>query len=231
MNKRLLSMFNLAELEQFARRKIWWNQVHPIMKILITLLYIVVVTSLGKYQLSQLLLFGIYPIIIITIADIPFGVVGNKLIIPAIVSMGLGVFNPFLDREMVIKVGEIAISGGIISFVTLFIKAMWTLSATLLLVATTPIEEIGRSLIRLKVPVRLVMLLLLMYRCITILLGEVHRTMEAYSLRSRRGHGIHIHTWGSLVGQIMIRSYHRSNEIYNAMVLRGYDTSGGSIEI
>jgi cobalt/nickel transport system permease protein len=220
------SMFNLNELEQYARRRIPINQYNPSLKIIVTLVYIILLTSVNKYHLSRTLLFGIYPILLISISNIPAKALFGKLFIPAVLSISLGIFNPFFDKQPILHIGTIIINGGVISLITLFVKAMLSICATLLLVSTTTIQKLGLGLENLKVPKSLVVLLLLMYRYISVLLDEVNKTMEAYQLRSAGGKGIHFKTWGSLVGQIMIRSYRRSEEIYNAMLLRGYSTGG-----
>lgn len=221
MNKMLKSMFDLDELEQFARRDLWINNLHPAIKICVTLIYIIAITSLSKYALAKVILFGVYPILCFSSLDIPYQAIFSKLIIPSLLSISLGIFNPFIDREILMSVAGIGISGGFISLLALLVKAVCTISATLLLVSTTTIEGLGRGLAFYRLPKTLIMLLLLMYRYIGVLLNEVSKTMEAYYLRGN-GKGVHISAWGSLVGQIMIRSYRRSEEIYNAMLLRGY---------
>lgn len=226
MNRFVKSIFDLNALEQVSRRQQWPNHVHPAIKIVVSLIYILFVTNVHKYALGNALLFGIYPILMVSIAEIPLRDFAGKLMIPAAVSIGLGLFNPLIDRQVLLVVGNVHVSGGWISLMTLFVKAILTISATLILVSTTSIEDLGRGMSTLKLPDRLIILLLLMYRYIGILLAEVNRTMEAYQLRSSDKKGIHYRAWGSLVGQIMIRSYRRSEEIYNAMQLRGYKAGG-----
>jgi len=224
MNKFVHSLFNLNELEQLSRRKQWPNQLHPAIKIAGTLLFIIFVTAIGRFNLGKALLFGVYPILMLSIADIPVRDFTSKLIIPSMISISLGIVNPIIDREPALFIAGFGISGGFISMFTLFIKAMLTISATLLLVSTTSIDDLGIGLTTLKMPKKLVLLLLLMVRYIGILLSEISRTMEAYQLRVSGSKGIHISTWGSLVGQIIIRSYKRSEDIHQAMLLRGYYT-------
>lgn len=198
------------------------NRWSPVVKILLTAVYIVMVSATGKYDLSNVLLLATYPVLMLAVLDIPTVNFLSKLLIPALFSVSLGIANPFYDREVILMVGGMGISGGILSLVILFSKGLLTISATLLLVCTTSITDIGDGLMKMKVPKPLVMLLLLMFRYISVLLNETGRTIEAYQLRASGSRGIHISTWGSLVGQIMIRSYRRSEDIYNAMLLRGY---------
>jgi cobalt/nickel transport system permease protein len=198
------------------------NKWHPSIKIIITFIYILILTSVDGYELGKVLLFGVYPILLLSIADIPTRVIASKLIIPAFISISLVAFNPLFDQEIVLVINNIGISGGVISLCSLFSKSLFTISATLILVSTTSIEKIGDGLRWLRIPKKLVILLLLVYRYIGVLLDEVSKTIEAYQLRANGGSGIHISAWGSLVGQIIIRSIKRSEEIYNAMLLRGY---------
>ena len=228
MNNFVKSMFNLRELEQLARRQQWTNGLSPRLKILATLIYIVIVSATGRYNLSGTLMLGVYPILAISLADIPWKTLLSKLVIPACFAVSLGLFNPILDREVMLIVGSMGISGGFVSLLTLFAKAMLTISATLILVATTAIEDLGQGLERMFIPKPFVMVLLMTYRYITVLLNEVRRTIEAYQLRSGNS-SIHISTWGSLVGQIALGSFRRSEEIYNAMVLRGYGQEKGDL--
>ena len=45
---------------------------------------------------------------------------------------------------------------------------------------------------------------------------------EAYALRAPGQKGIHFSAWGSFLGQLLLRSMDRAEELYNSMTLRGY---------
>ena len=64
------------------------------------------------------------------------------------------------------------------------------------------------------------------YRYIIILVEEVIKVLQAYSLRAPGEKGIKRNVWGSLIGQIVFRTYDRGNMVYNAMLLRGYQGEG-----
>ena len=63
---------------------------------------------------------------------------------------------------------------------------------------------------------------MLTYRYVTVLLEEVNRITQAYSLRAPNQNGIHFKVWGSLTGQVLLRSMDRANAVYESMLLRGY---------
>lgn len=62
----------------------------------------------------------------------------------------------------------------------------------------------------------------LIYRYISVLLAETQRVVQAYELRAPGQKGIHFKVWGSLMGQMLIRSMDRAELIYESMCLRGF---------
>ena len=62
-----------------------------------------------------------------------------------------------------------------------------------------------------------------MYRYLYVLLEEFIRTVRAHSLRSFQGGGIGFKVWGSLLGQLLLRTIDRAQRIYQAMLCRGFD--------
>ena len=45
---------------------------------------------------------------------------------------------------------------------------------------------------------------------------------DAYHLRAPGQKGIHISAWGSFLGQLLLRSMDRAQELYSSMQLRGF---------
>ena len=75
---------------------------------------------------------------------------------------------------------------------------------------------------RLHVPGMLVTLLLLTYRYVGVMTEELAVMTDAYHLRAPGQKGIHISAWGSFLGQLLLRSMDRAQELYSSMLLRGY---------
>ncbi|MFQ6930295.1 MAG: CbiQ family ECF transporter T component [Eubacterium sp.] len=68
------------------------------------------------------------------------------------------------------------------------------------------------------------MIIQLIYRYINVLLKETKRiVVEAYSLRAPGQKGINFKAWGSLPGQLLLRSIDRATDVHNSMSLRGYN--------
>ncbi|OQY38445.1 MAG: hypothetical protein B6229_05860 [Spirochaetaceae bacterium 4572_7] len=214
MNKFFKAVLDLRELEQYSNKKNIINDINPEIKVVLVSFYILLVTTINKYNLSLVLIVGIVPTVIFFLTEIEGKVFLFKLIIPVFLSITFGILNPFLDIDFF---------HGIISLLTLVLKSTFTISMTLLLVCTTPIKQLIKGFSFFKIPKSIIYLFFLMYRYIVILLEEIGRTMDAYSLRATMQKGLHSSSWGSLVGQIVIRSYYRSENIYQAMLIRGID--------
>ena len=105
---------------------------------------------------------------------------------------------------------------------TLAMKGCFSLMASFLLIATTPIDSLAAALRKIHVPGILTTLLLLTYRYIGVLMEQASIMMQAYSLRAPNQKGVQIQAWGSFLGQLLLRSMDRAEELYNSMTLRGF---------
>ncbi len=211
-----------GELERTAKRDQWVNQIHPLVMLFLTVLFIGITVSFPKYDLIGLLAMGLYPLAMFILADLSFGrcLKRLRLVLPLILFIGL--FNPLFDR-IPVEIGPLHINTGCISMCTLVVKGFYTVLASYLLVATTAIEDLCRCLRQIHVPEILVTQLLLTYRYISVLLLEVHRTTQAYSLRAPGQKGVRFKAWGSLAGGLLLRSVDRAQVVYESMLLRGFD--------
>ena len=199
------------------------NRLHPLVKLLFTIAYMIVVVSCGKYNLSFMILLGIYPVVLFALADLSMkeGLYRMRHILPLV--MAVGIFNPFLDRTPIGQIAGITIGAGVYSMLTLMLKGVYSVLSAYVLIATTTIEDICRALRLIHVPKTIVMVILLIYRYIFILGQEAERIMNAYSLRAPSQKGINYKAWGPLVGQWLIRSMDRAQAVYESMQLRGFE--------
>lgn len=223
MNNIVDALFNICHLEELARRKTKLNKLHPLSKLIVTFLLIISVTAVNKYEMDSLLLYASYPLLMILVGDIPFTVLGKKMIVPILFATSFGLLNPILDSSVVRVSETLVVSAGWLSLGTLLVKSVLIISSTFILVATTPIEDIAYGLGCLKMPKIITIQLLLVFRYITILIDEVDRTLMAYSLRSGGQKSIRHEAWGSLIGQLFLRASKRSIGLYEAMQLRGFN--------
>ncbi len=119
---------------------------------------------------------------------------------------------------------------GLLRFVSILIRSWLSVQMAILLVAVTRFPDLIHALEHLKVPAILTTIIAFLYRYLFVLADEVSRLIRARESRSaastgnRAGGGV---LWrakvaGNMAGQLFLRSYERSDRIYNAMLSRGY---------
>lgn len=219
INNAIKEVHRLSEL---AAQDKWLNRVHPLSKLLVTVLFITLVVSFSKYNMTGLSGMVLYLIVLFVVGEISFtdSIKRLRIVIPIVCF--IGIVNPFFDTQIVTRFGDIGISGGIISMMTLIIKGVFTVLASYLLIVTTPIEQICYALRLLHLPKIMVTVILLIYRYITLFLEEVEKLSQAYALRAPGQKGISWKAWGPLVGQLLLRSMDRAEHVYESMCMRGY---------
>ena len=222
MNKMEKALHELGEMDELAAQSSPIHRLHPAAKLLTTILYIVLTVSFDKYDLDGLVPMLLGPALLFPMSGIPVRVCFYKLRLVLPLVMLVGLFNPFFDRAALLTVGSLRVSGGVISMLTLMGKGVLCLMASFLLMATTPIDSLCAALRKLHVPPMLVTLLLLTYRYVGVMTRELAVMTDAYRLRAPGQKGVHVSAWGSFLGQLLLRSMDRAQELYSSMLLRGY---------
>ena len=222
MDRLSQTQMELREMDVLAVKKSPVHAFHPLCKLLVTIVYIFTVVSFPKYNLTALMVMALYPALLFQAADISVGICFYRLrvVLPLVCMVGLA--NPFLDHTVLITLGSITVTGGMISMATLMLKGIFSLMASFLLIATTSIDAVCAAFRMLHVPEILTTLLLLTYRYVSVMMEEVSVMTQAYMLRAPGQKGIYFSAWGSFLGQLLLRSMDRAEELYGSMVLRGF---------
>jgi len=119
---------------------------------------------------------------------------------------------------------------GLLRFISIVIRSWLSVQMAILLVATARFPDLIHALEHLRVPMILTTIIAFLYRYLFVLADEVFRLLRAREARSaavagsRSGGSV---AWragvaGSMAGQLFLRSYERSDRVYNAMLARGY---------
>lgn len=222
MSKIENAIYEIHHMDAMAARDQWVNRIHPLVKFVLTVVYILSVVSFQKYDIPGLAGMVVYPLAMFILSEVSFKdcIKRLKVVLPLVCF--IGILNPFFDRVPV-SIGSIQINAGVLSMITLIMKGIFSVLASYLLIAVTAIEEICYALRLLHIPQILVTQILLTYRYISVLLEEVNRITQAYALRAPKQKGIHFKVWGTLTGQLLMRSMDRANTVYESMTLRGYN--------
>lgn len=196
--------------------------VHPLSCLLVTFFYLLLVVSFSKYDLTGVLSMVLYLLILGTGKGISLKeAVGRTWPVLLLVS-AVGIANPFVEREICWRWGQISVSYGMISMLTLMLKGIFCVLASYLLIISTGMEGICLGLRCLHLPKELVTIVFLIHRYLIVLLKEAERMMLAYKLRAPGQKGIHFKAWGSFLGLLLLRSMDRAETVYESMLLRGY---------
>lgn len=216
------AIYEIQSLDALAKENRWVNRLHPLVKLWVTILYIGITVSFPRYNLSGLLVMAVYPVILFVVGEISFkdSLRRLRLVLPLVCVVGL--LNPLFDKDIVARFGNLAVSGGVISMITLMLKGILTVLAGYLLIASTTIEKLCYALRMMHVPKLFVTQILLIYRYLSVLMEEAERMTQAYVLRAPGQKGVHFKVWGSLAGQLLLRSMDRAENLYESMCLRGY---------
>jgi cobalt/nickel transport system permease protein len=119
---------------------------------------------------------------------------------------------------------------GLLRFISIVIRSWLSVQMAILLVAVTEFPKIIHALTHLRVPAILTTIISFLYRYLFVLTDEVMRMLRARQARSAAAAGVRSGgsvAWraqiaGNMAGQLFLRSYERSDRIYNAMLSRGY---------
>ena len=113
---------------------------------------------------------------------------------------------------------------GVRMFFTIIVKSWISILSLIWLTATTKITQILYSFEQLHFPRVLVMILSSMYRYIFVIADEVMRMKQARDSRNIGNKKFrNFRTLGNMIGTLFIRSYERSERVYDAMASRGFD--------
>jgi cobalt/nickel transport system permease protein len=191
-------------------------------KVLVTLVFILTVVSLGKYELAALSPFFLYPAVLMALADLPVRYIARKILVVLPFALMVGMFNPLFDQTVLVRLGPLGISGGWLSFASIMARATLTIGGALILVAVTGFPAICHALDQLGMPRVFTVQLLFLYRYLFVLTEEGGRTARARELRAFGKKGMGFRSYGSLLSQLLLRTWLRAERIHLAMLARGF---------
>lgn len=191
-------------------------------KVLVSIIFCITVVSFGRYELSALLPYCLYPIVMAARGNLQPLFILRKIAVLCPFVLIVAAFNPFFDRSTAVQIGQFSISGGWMSFFSIVVRSLLTVSAALILVGVTGFTSICRALERLGIPRIFAVQLLFLYRYIFVLADEGERASRARELRSCGTRGLGTGSYSSLIGHLLLRTWDRAERIHAAMRARGF---------
>ena len=140
------AIVELKEMDAMAAQESAIHSLNATVKFLATIVYIIVVVSFDKYDLSGLIVMILYPVLMFQISGTSIGRCLYKLRIVLPLVCAVGLFNPFLDKSPMLCLGGITITGGVISMITLMMKELQEKNISYHK-GTFPLSGNGRALI------------------------------------------------------------------------------------
>jgi cobalt/nickel transport system permease protein len=211
------------------------HRIDPRVKVVITILFILSNVLLPDgawltFGLSWLLLVFL---MVIARLGLKFVLLRSLVALPFAMAAITAAFSIPGNPVFAFDIGSwhlIATDAGIIRFFSIVIRSWISIQMAIILTATTHFPDLIHALRHLKVPNLLVSVVSFMYRYLFVLSDEVVRLLRAREARSAVGantRGGGSIRWrakvaGNMAGQLFLRSYERSERVYNAMLARGY---------
>jgi cobalt/nickel transport system permease protein len=223
MNNIGRDLFDIGYMDTLSYGDTPLHRLDPRAKLITTLFFIITVVSFDKYTVSALTPFFIYPVYLMSFGRLPYGYVLKKVLMVSPFAILVGIFNPLMDKEVLMHLGSIGLSGGWVSFISIIFRFVLTVTAALVLISLTGFNSVCAALERFKVPRPLVNQLLFFYRYIFVLADETERMVRASSLRNFNSKALDFRAFASLAGNLLLRTFDRAERVYSSMLCRGFD--------
>lgn len=196
-----------------------WQPEYKVLGLLPLLFVMAAVDRLTVLAIALGVVLGLYGV-----AGLSWQRWGQRLVVMAIFFVALGLMLIFQRGETPwVQWGEVVIfweAGR--SVLLLWGRLLTLLTLAMILLETTSFSQWLRVFRWLGLPPLLTDLLVLTYRYLFELRPMLTRMQQAMRLRGFQPHWQRLRPWGALIGTFLIRSYDRSEQVYQAMRLRGY---------
>lgn len=219
----LIRYMEIGRMDELGRMDSPVHRLDARAQFITTVGFIVVVMSYSRYEVSALVPLLLYPSILLVLGRLPVGYLSRKILIAAPFALFVGILNPWLDRHIEGMAGAYPLTGGWLSFASIMLRFVLTVSAALILVACTGIHRLCAGGARMGMPRVFVVQLLFLYRYFFVIGDEGGRMVRGVEMRVSGARALGVRTYGMLVGQLLLRAMDRAQRIYRAMVARGFE--------
>jgi cobalt/nickel transport system permease protein len=211
-----------GDIEAIAQRHSWIHDRDARAKIIVAFLFIITLVSFDNRSVSSIVPLALLPISWASVGSISLRWLCRQIATPLLFLAVFALANALFDRSPHSVFFGITITGGIISWCSIVLRAALSLAIVLLLIATTGMARLLDALVALKMPILMIITLQLIYRYIFVLEEEAIRINRARNSRSFGQKGLGISVAVVLLGQLLLKSLSRAERIHNAMVARGF---------
>jgi cobalt/nickel transport system permease protein len=211
--------------EPFAIGSSIIHKLDPRFRVGSTILFAFVVAL--SYQFSVLITALVLSAILIVISQVSIKDVFKRIVMVNALIFLLWLVLPFtFNGEVLTRIGSFAIyRPGVVLAAQITLKSNAILLAFIALIATMPFSTLGHAIYRLRVPEKIVYLLLMTYRYIFVIEEEYLRLMRAAKIRGfRPGTNANTYrTYSYVIGMLFVRATVRAERVHQAMRCRGFN--------
>ena len=204
---------DIRKIDELGDTHTMLHRIDSSIKIIVTIIYVIRVLSMKQFIISDIICIVLYPLILFKLGKVPVKFILKKVLFVLPIILGLSVINLIID----LSYSEIYFS------VLLLFKCTFALVGALLLIATTGVNNLAFGLKKLKIPNILIMQILMLHRYIILMMEECYRVKSAYELRTLGEKSMTMKDYGQIVGQMLLKTIDRSEKVYEAMKLRGFE--------
>lgn len=204
---------NIRKIDELGDKYTMIHKIDSSIKIIVTIIYVIKVLSIKQFIISDITSIVLYPLILFKFGKVPVKFILKKVLFILPIIFGISIINLIIDFSY----SEIYFS------VLLLFKCIFTLVGALLLIVTTGINNLAFGLKKLKIPNILIMQILMLHRYIILMMEECYRVKSAYELRTLGEKSMTMKDYGRIIGQMLLKTIDRSEKVYEAMKLRGFD--------
>lgn len=212
----------LDDMERTSQRHSPLHAVDARAKTAAALLYMTAMLSVPLQRLSELMLYALFPIAAAAAGGMSYAAICRRSLVAVPFAAAVGMFNPLYQRTVAMHLGPVAVTEGWITFASILLRGMLAVQMLMVTVRSTGYLRLCRALQDMGVPAILTTQLLFVFRYVHLLLEETLDMLRARDARSfgRRSYPLKI--WAETVGQLLIRTFDRAEQIHRAMIARGF---------
>jgi cobalt/nickel transport system permease protein len=191
-------------------------------KLIVALALIVCVASFPKYEIAGLVPFFAAPVTLGILGRVPARPILRLLVAAAPFAVLVGLFNPLLDRVSVPLWGSVTIAAGWLSFFSIVLRFMLTVSMALVLVSTTSLPGLLHGLLQMRAPRPFVTQIQFLYRYLFLLIEEGQTMSRARRLRDPRRLHAGLGVLKQMLSSLLWKTWDRADRVYRSMKARGF---------
>lgn len=211
--------------ESFAEGHSVMHRIDPRLRVTGAVALAVVVAV--SYRFSTLIAALFLSALLVLVARLDGWVVIRRLSAPMLFLLLLWAVLPWSFKgETLTTVGPLPITRpGVILCTQISLKTIALMVAFMALVATMTVDTLGHTLNRLRVPDKLVYMVLITFRYLFVIEQEYQRLRRAMKIRNFHPR-TNLHSYRTvayLVGMLFVRASERARRVHGAMICRGFN--------